>query len=82
MMDVNLTATAFAVLALMYVPELALAALNRWPVSLYTLPAMISRDMIMPLVWARSWIGSAVAWRGNVMTIGTAESTLAGPSAE
>ncbi len=43
---------------------------------------MIARDMIMPVVWARSWIGSAVAWRGNVMTIGTAESTLAGPSAE
>jgi ceramide glucosyltransferase len=82
MMDVNLPATAFAVLALMYVPELALAALNRWPVSLHTLPAMIARDMIMPIVWARSWIGSAVAWRGNVMTIGTAESTLAGPSAE
>ncbi|WP_080856474.1 ceramide glucosyltransferase [Agrobacterium deltaense] len=82
MMDVNLAATAFAVLALMYVPELALAALNRWPVSLHTLPAMIARDMIMPVVWARSWIGSAVAWRGNVMTIGTAESTLAGPSAE
>ncbi|TZG36803.1 ceramide glucosyltransferase [Agrobacterium sp. B1(2019)] len=82
MMDVNLAATTFAVLALMYVPELALAALNRWPVSLHTLPAMIARDMIMPIVWARSWIGSAVAWRGNVMTIGTAESTLAGPSAE
>ena len=82
MMDVNLAATAFAVLALMYVPELALAALNRWPISLHTLPAMIARDMIMPVVWARSWIGSAVAWRGNVMTIGTAESTLAGPSTE
>jgi ceramide glucosyltransferase len=36
----------------------------------------------MPFVWVRSWIGSAVAWRGNVMTIGTAESTLAGPSAD
>ena len=82
MMDMNLAITAFAVLAIMYVPELLLAALNRWPLSLHTLPAMIARDMIMPVVWARSWIGSAVAWRGNVMTIGTAESTLAGPSTE
>ncbi|TRB01112.1 MULTISPECIES: ceramide glucosyltransferase [Rhizobium/Agrobacterium group] len=82
MMDINLAITAFAVLATMYVPELVLAALNGWPLSLYTLPAMIARDMIMPVVWTRSWIGSAVAWRGNVMTIGTAESTLAGPSAD
>jgi len=82
MMDMNLAITAFAVLAIMYVPELVLAALNRWPLSLHTLPAMIARDMIMPVVWARSWIGSAVAWRGNVMTIGTAESTLAGPSTD
>lgn len=78
----NLAVTAIAVLAIMYGPELALAALNRWPVSLYTLPAMVARDVIMPFVWVRSWIGSAVAWRGNVMTIGTAESTLAGPSAD
>ncbi|MDO3442160.1 ceramide glucosyltransferase [Agrobacterium sp. V1] len=82
MMEMNLAITAFAVLAIMYVPELVLAALNGWPLSLYTLPAMIARDMIMPVVWTRSWIGSAVAWRGNVMTIGTAESTLAGPSAD
>ncbi|MFK3776587.1 ceramide glucosyltransferase [Agrobacterium sp. NPDC089420] len=82
MMDMDLAATAFAVLAIMYVPELALTALNRWPLSLHTLPAMIARDMIMPVVWTRSWIGSAVAWRGNVMTIGTAESTLAGPSTD
>ncbi|MDA5635775.1 MULTISPECIES: ceramide glucosyltransferase [Rhizobium/Agrobacterium group] len=82
MMDINAVITAFAVLAIMYAPELVLAALNGWPLSLYTLPAMIARDMIMPVVWTRSWIGSAVAWRGNVMTIGTAESTLAGPSAD
>ncbi len=80
--DANLAVTAVAVLAIMYGPELALAALNRWPISLYTLPAMVARDVIMPFVWVRSWIGSAVAWRGNVMTIGTAESTLAGPSAD
>jgi len=82
MMDVNLLATALAVLVLIYGPELALTALNGWPISLHTLPAMIARDIIMPVIWTRSWIGSAVAWRGNVMTIGTAESTLAGPPAE
>ena len=82
MMDVNLLATALAVLVLIYGPELVLTALNGWPISLHTLPAMIARDIIMPVIWTRSWIGSAVAWRGNVMTIGTAESTLAGPPAE
>ncbi|MGP4666470.1 ceramide glucosyltransferase [Agrobacterium pusense] len=82
MMDVNLLATTLAVLVLIYGPELALIALKGWPTSLHTLPAMIARDIIMPVIWTRSWIGSAVAWRGNVMTIGTAESTLAGPRAE
>jgi len=82
MMDVNLLATALAVLVLIYGPELVLTALNGWPISFHTLPAMIARDIIMPVIWTRSWIGSAVAWRGNVMTIGTAESTLAGPPAE
>ncbi|NWJ26434.1 ceramide glucosyltransferase [Rhizobium sp. RM] len=80
--DIDLVATTLAVIAIMYGPELMLALLNGWPVSFYTLPAMIVRDLTMPLIWARSWIGAPVAWRGNVMTIGTAESTLAGPSSE
>ncbi len=80
--DIDLVATTLAVIAIMYGPELMLALLKGWPVSFHTLPAMIVRDLTMPLIWARSWIGAPVAWRGNVMTIGTAESTLAGPSSE
>lgn len=80
--DIHLGATALAVAAIMYGPELGLALMKGWPVSLYTLPAMIVRDVTMPLIWARSWIGAPVAWRGNVMTIRTAESTLAGPTTE
>lgn len=78
--DVSLTTTGLWVFIIIYLPELALAAINRWPISLYTVPAMVARDFIMPIIWARGWVGSAVAWRGNVMTVGTTESTLASRS--
>ncbi len=32
---------------------------------------MITRDLLLPLVWLKSWQTTAFAWRGNSMTIGT-----------
>jgi len=74
--DTNLAATATAILAAIYLPELALARLKRWPLSWITLPAMLARDIVMPAVWTRSWIGGSFNWRGNTMTIGTENSEL------
>ncbi len=32
---------------------------------------MMVRDCILPAMWARGWLGGAVDWRGNAMTIHT-----------
>ena len=74
--DVSLTATIAAIAVAVYLPELALAAAKRWPLSVRSLPAMLARDMMLPAVWLRGWIGGAVHWRGNTMIIGTEGSQM------
>lgn len=69
--DVNAPATALAVAAAIYLPELALGLAKGWRVSLLSLPAILVRDIMLPLVWIRSWGNGAFVWRGNAMTIDT-----------
>jgi ceramide glucosyltransferase len=80
MLDLNMFLAGLAVLAAVYLPEMALAAAKDWRVSWRLLPAMMVRDIILPGIWLRSWISGSFEWRGNAMTIGTQESEL-GPSA-
>jgi ceramide glucosyltransferase len=67
----SLPATAVAVLVLAYLPECALASAKGWYLSWRMIPAMMMRDCILPAMWARGWLGGAVDWRGNAMTIRT-----------
>jgi ceramide glucosyltransferase len=75
--DVSLSAIALAVLAGIYLPELALTSVKGWRLSFRTLPAMMVRDVLGPVIWARSWLSGSFDWRGNTMTIGTEDSDLA-----
>ncbi|RVD72372.1 ceramide glucosyltransferase [Mesorhizobium sp. M4A.F.Ca.ET.029.04.2.1] len=68
---ISLPATALCVLALAYLPECALASAKGWYLSPRIVAAMIARDAMLPAIWARGWLGGAVDWRGNAMTIGT-----------
>ncbi|MEO3386433.1 ceramide glucosyltransferase [Mesorhizobium sp. CAU 1741] len=77
--DKNHVLIGMFVMAAIYLPELALALAKNWHVSPLSLPAMLARDIVMPLVWMRSWVGGVVEWRGNTMTIGTRMSELEGP---
>lgn len=52
-----------------WLPEIALAALMGWHLSPRTVAALMARDLMMPAVWLRGWVGAAVDWRGNAMTI-------------
>lgn len=79
--DVSATAVAVAVLLATYLPEFGLALAKNWPVSLASFAAMMVRDIMMPAIWLRSWIGGSFEWRGNTMTIGTEGSELNTPSA-
>ncbi|MDG4873953.1 ceramide glucosyltransferase [Mesorhizobium sp. WSM4935] len=66
---VGLPATALCVLAVAYVPECLLARSKGWYLSPRSITAMIVRDVMLPAIWARGWLGGAVEWRGNAMTI-------------
>ncbi|BAB52059.1 ceramide glucosyltransferase [Mesorhizobium japonicum] len=72
----SLPLTAIAVLAAFYLPECALAWSKGWHLSPRTVAAMIARDLMVPAMWARGWLGGAVDWRGNAMTIGTKAAEL------
>ncbi|NLS07947.1 glycosyltransferase [Rhizobium sp. P32RR-XVIII] len=74
--EVGLAASAVAVLAAVYLPELALANSKNWHLSPMSLAAMIARDVMMPIIWMRSWLGKTFEWRGNTMTIGPQDSRL------
>ncbi|ESY74240.1 ceramide glucosyltransferase [Mesorhizobium sp. M0051] len=69
-------ATAIAVLAAFYLPECVLARSKGWCLSPRMVAAMATRDLILPAMWARGWLGGAVEWRGNAMTIGTKAAKL------
>ena len=66
-----LAPAAVMVLAGVYLPEIALALAKGWRLSLWSVPAMIVRDLMMPAIWLRAWLGGTIDWRGNTMTIGT-----------
>jgi ceramide glucosyltransferase len=68
--------TAVAVLAAFYLPECALASAKGWYLSPRMIGALMVRDMILPAMWIRGWLGGAVDWRGNAMTIGTKAAEL------
>lgn len=73
---VSLPATAAVVLAAAYLPELLLARAKNWHLSAYAVPALLARDLVMPVVWLRSWVVGRFEWRGNPMTAGTRISEL------
>ena len=71
-----LTPALLLVLAGIYLPEAGLALAKGWRLSPWSLPAMMLRDIMMPAIWLRAWLGGNVDWRGNTMTIGTAACEL------
>jgi ceramide glucosyltransferase len=72
----SLPLTAIGVLAAFYLPECALAWSKGWHLSPRSVAAIVARDLILPAMWARGWLGGAVDWRGNAMTIGTKAAEL------
>lgn len=78
--DISFAAATLAVLAAVYLPELALILAKNWRFSAFTLPAMLVRDVLAPAIWVRSWLSGSFDWRGNTMTIGTETSELSSAS--
>lgn len=65
-----------AVPPIMYLPEYALAAAKGWHRSPRYILAMMFRDLMIPAVWLRGWLGVKVEWRGNTMDIRPGEQVL------
>jgi ceramide glucosyltransferase len=34
--------------------------------------AWVTRDLMLPVLWAQAWIGNTVSWRGNEMKLADA----------
>ena len=57
--------------------EAALAKAAGWHVSFVSPVAWFVRDLMLPVVWLKGWIGDGFTWRGNDMTV--AEPDVASP---
>jgi ceramide glucosyltransferase len=56
------------VAATFYSAELALCRRMGWPIRKLSLPAMVLRDVMMPLIWIASFKGRGIVWRGTSMS--------------
>lgn len=58
---------ALAISALFYGSELLLCRRMGWPIGVLSLPAMVLRDALMPLLWIATFRGRGIVWRGTAM---------------
>lgn len=56
-------------LVVWYAAELALAAGCRWPLDAAMLPALVVRDLLLPVLWIGAFTGSSYTWQGNAVTM-------------
>jgi ceramide glucosyltransferase len=64
---------AIAVLAAFwYACEAYLSHAAGWPVAAASAIAWVTRDLMLPVLWAQAWVGNTVSWRGNEMKLADA----------
>ena len=61
-------AGGLGVAILHYGAELALCRRMGWPVGRLTLPAMVMRDLMVPLLWVATFARRGFEWRGNALS--------------
>ena len=66
-LDLPVIATTLTYLAVWYAAEVATAAACRWPVSWATPLALLSRDVMMPMIWVGAFTGRSFTWKGTAM---------------
>ncbi len=55
--------------------EAVLARVAGWHTSFWSLLAWMTRDALLPVLWAQAWLGSSFSWRGNDMDLADAVTT-------
>jgi ceramide glucosyltransferase len=61
-----------ALAAVWYACEAALAHAAGWHVGFWSPFAWIMRDLMLPALWVRAWLGKSFSWRGNDMSLADA----------
>lgn len=56
-------------LAAWYSAELLMSRAFGWPGGWRIIPAMMIRDLLLPVLFVAAWFGSGFEWRGNAMTV-------------
>ncbi len=57
-------AVAAATLAAWFALEAVLCAAKGWPLSLWSVPAFLAREILTPILWFRAWTTRDVFWAG------------------
>ena len=70
--DVPPLAAVAALAAFWYACDAYLCRAAGWPVAASSVIAWVTRDLMLPVLWAQAWIGNTVSWRGNEMKLADA----------
>jgi ceramide glucosyltransferase len=65
----NIVAAAVLAAVFWYAVEALLAMVAGWPLSWRSPPAWMTRDLLLPVLWADGWRGDSFVWRGNAMSV-------------
>lgn len=66
-MDWPVATATLAYVGIWYAAEITTAAACRWPVGWASLPALVTRDIMMPAVWVGAFTGRSFTWKGNAV---------------
>ena len=70
--DLPPLAALAALAAFWYTCDAYLAHAAGWPIRTWSPLAWITRDLMLPVLWAQAWVGNTVSWRGNEMKLADA----------
>jgi ceramide glucosyltransferase len=68
-LDFDVAGTVALLVVAWYGPEGLLARAAAWHLSLRLLPALVLRDLLLPVLWVDAWLGDDFIWRGNAMNV-------------
>ena len=72
-------AVAAGTLAVWFLLEAVLCAAKGWPLSLWSLPAFLAREILTPILWVRALTTREVAWSGAQCRAGSNSGNLQSP---
>jgi ceramide glucosyltransferase len=68
-LDLGVLGIVALLLVTWYGAEALLARATSWHLSLRLLPALVLRDLLLPVLWIDAWLSDDFVWRGNAMNL-------------